>query len=122
LTEASYQTKTIVLRTKIDEDEAKAIVNKKKTTTFRSLLRNPEKSTVHVDSFKLIYEPFLLLTGTYHANFFRKAIYTIKVPSNVREVVLGDGVFQVRKKSGIMKRVMPKGLKTINSHKNINKF
>lgn len=40
--------------------------------------------------------------------FFRKAIHPIKVDFNVNEVVLGDGVFPIRTKSGLHKALTGK--------------
>lgn len=41
-----------------------------------------------------------MVSGKYVADYYRKATHTISVPSNVKEVELGDGVFQIRSKSG----------------------
>ena len=52
-----------------------------------------------------------MVSGIYIANFFRKANHPIKVDFNVREVVLGDGVFPIRTKSGLQKALSRKQAK-----------
>ncbi len=95
--------KTIVLRKNIDEEEAMDIVQQKKTKPFKSLLSRPKKEDVHVHSLKLKYECILKVSGKYIADYYRKATHSISVDSNVSEIVLGDGIFPVRSKSGLQK-------------------
>ena len=99
----TYDVKTIVLRKNIDEKEAMHIVEEKKTKPFKSLLSRPKKEDVHVHSLKLNYECILMVSGKYIADYYRKATHSISVDSNVSEIVLGDGIFPVRSKSGIKK-------------------
>ena len=98
-----YDVKTIVLRKNLDEAEAMDIVNQKKTTPFKSLLSRPKKEEVHVHSLKLYHECILMVSGKYIADYYRKATHTISVGYNIRDVVLGDGLFPVRSKSGFEK-------------------
>jgi len=44
-----------------------------------------------------------MVSGKYVADYFRKASHSISVPSNVSEVLLGDGIFPIRSKSGFKK-------------------
>ncbi|MFQ5440955.1 MAG: hypothetical protein ACE5DL_05775 [Nitrosopumilaceae archaeon] len=92
--------KTVVLRTMLDEDEASVMVNQKKTSIFKSMLKKPKKEEVHVNSITLLYECMLMVSGNYIADYYRKSIHTISVDSNVKETILGDGVFPIKKKSG----------------------
>ena len=93
--------KIIVLRKNYDEDQAMEIVVEKKTKPFKSLLSRPKKEDVHVHSLKLYYECILIVSGKYIADYYRKATHSISVPSNVTEIVLGDGIFPIRSKSGL---------------------
>ena len=68
--------KTVVLRKTIDDEEASKIIEDKKTSLFKSLLKKPKKEDVHVDSIKLFYECLLMVSGKYSADFFRKQINT----------------------------------------------
>ena len=103
MAKTAYDVKTIVLRKNIDEEEARYIVEQKKTKPFKSLLSRPKKEDVHVHSLKLYYECILMVSGKYIADYYRKATHSISVDSNVNEVVLGDGIFPVRSKSGFKK-------------------
>ncbi len=96
-----YETKTIVLKKRIDEEIAREIIDGKKTSLFRTHLRKPKKEEVLINSLKLYYESILTVSGKYVADFYRKASHAISVDYNVREVVLGDGVFPIKTKSGI---------------------
>ena len=100
--------KTVVLRKKVDEDEVLEIVENKKTSLFKSLLSRPKKRDVHIHSVKLSYECILMVSGIYAANYFRKATHSISVDSNVSEVVLDGGIFQVRTKSKFKKAIVRK--------------
>jgi len=106
LVKTAYDVKTIVLRKNIDEKEAMYIVEEKKTKPFKSLLSRPKKEDVHVHSLKLNYECILMVSGKYIADYYRKATHSISVDSNVNEVVLGDGIFPVRSKSGLKKAIV----------------
>ena len=103
-----YVVKTSVLRKKIEIEAARDIVEEKKTNPFKSLLSRPKKQDVHMHSLKLYYECILIVSGKYVADYFRKATHTISADSNVHEVVLGDGVFPVRSKSGLEKAFVGK--------------
>ena len=106
--EKSYDVKTIVLRKNIDESEAMEIVEQKKTTPFKSLLSRPKKEQVHVHSLKLFHECILMVSGKYMADYYRKATQTISVNYNIRDVVLGGGLFPIRSKSGFTKALSRK--------------
>ena len=104
-----YDTSTIVFLKKVDDDQAKEIVSQKKTNVFRKLLRKPKPDEVHVHSLQLFYESILIVSGKYSADFYRKAVHPITVDYNVSEVVLGEGIFPIRSKSMIMKKISKKG-------------
>ena len=103
-----FDVKKIVIKKSIEEGEAMEIVEQKKTDPFKSLLSRPKKEDVHIDSLKLIYEGSLIVSGKYTADYFRKASHTINVDSNVHDVVIGDGIFTVRSKSGLEKAFVGK--------------
>ena len=103
-----YETKTIVLKKTIDEDYARDFVDEKKTSLFRSRLRRPKREEVHIHSLKLYYESVLIVSGKYVADYYRKATHPVSVDYNVKELVLGDGVFPIRTKSGMTKALSGK--------------
>ena len=92
-TKKKAKNKLVVLKSKIDEMQIQTIVDNHKTKPFRHLLRTPKPHEVHVHSLTLIYEPLMILTGTYNADFFRKAIHEIHVDRNVNEILIGEGIF-----------------------------
>ena len=92
--------KTIVLRKVVDKDEASVMTNQKKTSIFKSMLKKPKAEDVHVNSIILFYECMLMISGKYIADYYRKAVPTISVDSNVKEIILGGGTFPIKKKSG----------------------
>jgi len=100
--------KIVVLRKNIDELEAMEIVNEKKTKPFKSLLSRPKKEQVHVHSLKLYYECILMVSGKFIADYYRSATHTISVNYNIRDVVLGGGLFPIRSKSGFSKALSGK--------------
>ena len=103
MAKTTYDVKTIVLRKNIEEEEVLEIIEQKKTKPFKSLLSRPKKEQVHIHSLKLYYECILMVSGKYIADYYRKATHSFSVPSNVKEVVLGDGVFPIHSKSGFKK-------------------
>lgn len=93
----------MVLRKNIEEQDAQSIIEQKKTTPFKSLLSRPKKEDIHLHSLKLYYECVLMVSGKYVADYFRKVTHSISVDSNIREIILGDGTFPIRSKSGFKK-------------------
>ncbi len=98
---SKYDSKTIVLKKTLDEQDASVIIEDKKTSIFKSLLKKPKKEDVHVDSIKLSYESVLIVSGKYIADYYRKKVHTLSVDSNVEEIIFGDGIFPIREKSGL---------------------
>ena len=99
----TYDVKTVVLRKNLEEQDAQSIIEQKKTTPFKSLLSRPKKEDIHLHSLKLYYECVLMVSGKYVADYFRKVTHSISVDSNIREIILGDGTFPIRSKSGFKK-------------------
>ena len=97
MTNDEYKIKTVVLRPSMDFDETREIIENKKTSHFRAMLQKPKKADVHVHSIKLSYEAFLILSGKYSADYFRKVIHTISVEPVVKEVILGDTIFPIKR-------------------------
>jgi len=79
LANSKYKIKTVVLRPTLDLSDAEQIVENRKTTRFRSMLQKPSKTEVHVHSLKLSYEAYLILSGKYNADFYRKIVHAINV-------------------------------------------
>ena len=95
--------KVTVLKKNMDEDRALQIIDSRKAGMFKTVLNRPKKKDVHVHSIKTYYECLLVVSGKYTADYYRKATHTVSVDHNVKEIILGDGVFPARVKSGINK-------------------
>lgn len=106
--EESRDVKTVVLRMNIDEAGAMEIIEQKKADQFGSIFSRVKKEEIHVDQPELYYECMLRVAGRYAANYYRTRTHTITVPSNVREVVLGDRVFLINTKSKFKKIISGK--------------
>jgi hypothetical protein len=117
MTDVDYKIKTVVLRPLLDSDEVSQIVENRKTSLFRKMLQKPKKSEVHVHSIKLFYEAFLILSGKYTANYYRKNIHTIPVDPTVKEIIIGDEIFPVKQRRGIMGKLSTK-IQTTTKRKN----
>lgn len=100
----SYKIKVQVLKPKVSKSEAEEFVEKKKTGLFRHFLKKPKKHGVHIHSLELVYEPLMYISGTYKADYYRRAFHPIKVDSNVKEVRLEGGEFSIDEKSSISKK------------------
>ena len=87
------KSKIVVLKPQTERLLVEEIINKKKTKAFRRFLKTPEPYEVHVRSHNLIYEPLIILSGKYSADFFRKALHEVRVVQNVKELVFEDGIF-----------------------------
>ena len=103
-----YTVKTVVLRPTLDLSDAEQIVENRKTSRFRSMLQTPKKTEVHVHSLKLSYEAFLILSGKYNADFYRKIIHTINVKPNVKEIIVGGYTFPIKQGKGVLGRLHTK--------------
>jgi hypothetical protein len=93
----------------VDNVDAAKIIGDKKTSVFKSLLKKPKKSEVHVDSIQLFYEGLVKVSGLYEADFFRKATHAISVDSNVKEVFFGGKTFSIKEKSALRKAFVGSG-------------
>ena len=103
MTTTDHDVKITILRKNIEEKNVRDIIERKKARLFKSLLSRPKDEDIHVQSLKLNYECILRVSGSYTANYYRKATHTISVDSNVSEIHLGDGIFPVRPRSGLQK-------------------
>ena len=95
-------------------EDATQLVDSKKTSQFGTTLLRPKKNQIHIHSISLVYEPIMALSGSYSADYYRKAVHVIKVDGNVKEVLVGPDTFEVSKRSKLSKFVNTTGKRTIN--------
>jgi hypothetical protein len=83
--------KTIVYETRIDPTVIKVAGEKVKDQLFsRFGFRKPRAEDIQLISIDKYYEPYLVISGKYFIDYYRKCIYTVKVDKKVLEVILLD--------------------------------
>ena len=101
------KTKVISLKPHLDSDTAEEMVETRKVKLFQTLLHKPKKSDIHLHSLTLHFEAIFLLSGKYSVDFIRDASHTLSVDKNVKEVIINDEVFPVKKKKGVLSKLEP---------------
>ena len=95
--------KIVILRKQLDEEKAREIFESKKTDSFKSLLKRPNKDEIVITEITFHYEVILVVHVKYSANYFQKAVHTITVDQNVKEVILEGKTFPIKDKSRLVK-------------------
>lgn len=86
---------TIVYETRIDAAVIEVMGNKIKTQLFtRFGFMKPKPEEIRLVSVTKYYEPYVMITGRYAIDYYRKCAYTIKVDKKVQEVVLLNNRFE----------------------------
>ncbi len=68
---------------------------------FGSAFSRPKPEEIHVHSKITAYESYLIISGKYEVDFYRKALHKINVDGDVTEILIGEGVFPIKSKSGV---------------------
>ena len=96
-----------VLRLRMSADDARELVERKKTSAFRTMIiRKPRREDVHVKSVDLYYEASVAASARYTADYYRRAAHTIRVERSVREVVIAGTAFAAQG-AGALSKVVP---------------
>ncbi len=86
--------RTIVYETLVDPTVARVAGEKNKGKLFRKYLfklNRPEE--IEFVSIEKYYEPYVVVSGKYFIDYYRKCVYAIKLESEVKEVILLDRTF-----------------------------
>jgi len=94
--------KTIVLKNQLEPEKLDEIIYNKKTSLFGSVFSRPKPEQIHVHSKITAYESYLIISGKYEIDFYRKATHKIDVSGDVIEIIMNDGIFPIKTKSGIL--------------------
>lgn len=89
--------KTIVYQTPVDQDVIKIASENVKDqvfTLYGIFKANPRD--VEITSIEKFYQPFILITGRYFIDYYRKQSYTIKIENGVSEVTFPFAVYKTR--------------------------
>ena len=82
--------KTIVYETHMDPALVRVTGEKLKKQLFtRFGLLKPRSEEIQFVSLDKYYEPYIVISGRYFIDYFRKCVYFFKVGEPVREVVMG---------------------------------
>lgn len=100
--------RVVVMRSFLDDDAARALVDRKKHAAFGSVLSHPKDADVSVQGMDLSYECIRIVSGTYEADYMRDATHTLTVDASVRRVVIGDASFESKKQSRLKKALTVK--------------
>jgi hypothetical protein len=86
---------TIVYETRIDQALIEVAGNKIKAQLFtRFGFMKPKQEEIRLMSIDKYYEPYVMISGRYVIDYYRKCAYTIRVDKKVQEVVLLNNEFE----------------------------
>ena len=86
----------IVFKAIVDPELIKIACEKLKEQLFAKFAFywfQPKFEDIHFVSLERYYEPYILIRGKYFIDYLRKATFTIKVPNEVREVILSPNKY-----------------------------
>ena len=87
--------KTIVYETRIDPTVIKVAGEKLKAQLFaRFGFMKPKPEEIELVSIDKYYEPYMVISGKYAIDYYRKCIYKVKVDKRVLEVILLNHKFE----------------------------
>jgi len=89
--EKIVERKTIVYETRIEPNVIEAIGEKIKAQLFaRFGFIKPKAEEIQPVSIDKHYEPYMMVSGKYFVDYFRKCTYSVKVDSKVQEIILSN--------------------------------
>jgi hypothetical protein len=81
----------IVYETRIEPNVIETIGEKIKTQLFtRFRLVKPRPEEIQLVSIDRYYEPYIMVSGRYFIDYYRKCTYTVKVDDRVQEIILSN--------------------------------
>lgn len=96
--ERVVERKTIVYETRIDPTVIKVAGEKLKEQLFtRFGFMRPRPEEIRLISIDKYYEPYMLISGKYFIDYYRKCTYSIRVDKKVLEVILLSHKFEPNK-------------------------
>ncbi len=100
----------VVLRPRMTAGAARELIEGKKTDAFRTMIiRRPKREDVKVVSVDLYYEAVMAASARYTADYYRKAVHTIRVERAVREVVVAGSTFAARESDPLSRMIARRG-------------
>lgn len=81
----------IVYETRIEPNVIETIGEKIKTQLFTKFgFMKPKPEEIQLVSIDKYYEPYIMISGRYAIDYYRKCAYTVKVDTRVHEVILAN--------------------------------
>jgi hypothetical protein len=82
---------TIVYETHIEPNVIETIGEKAKAQLFTKFgFIKPKPEEIQLVSIDKYYEPYIMVSGRYFIDYYRKCTYTVKVDSRVQEIILSN--------------------------------
>jgi hypothetical protein len=89
--ERIVERKTIVYETRIESNVIEMIAEKTKAQLFtRFGFMKPNPKEIQLVSIDKYYEPYVVVSGRYMIDYYRKCAYTVKVDKRVQEVIVSN--------------------------------
>ena len=86
--------KTVVYQTRVDPTVARIAAEKNKHKLFsKFLFKLNEPEEIEYVSTEKYYEPYIVVSGKYFIDYYRKCAYAVRVAEEAREVILFDHTF-----------------------------
>jgi hypothetical protein len=99
--EKIVEMKTIVYETRTDPTVIKLAGEKIKDRLFtRFWFMKPKPGEVQFVSIDKYYEPYMLITGSYMIDYYRKCVHVVEIDKEVLEVILLDRKFEPEQPMG----------------------
>jgi hypothetical protein len=81
--------KTIVYETRTDPTVIKVAGEKLKAQLFsRFGIMKPRSEEIKLISLDKYYEPYMIISGKYSIDYYRKCVYTVRIDKKVKEIIL----------------------------------
>ena len=90
-TEKIVERKTIVHETRIEPNVIGTISEKIKAQLFTKFgFIKPKPEDIQLVSIDKYYEPYIMVSGRYFVDYYRKCTYAVKVDNRVKEIILSN--------------------------------
>ncbi|NHJ33628.1 MAG: zinc ribbon domain-containing protein [Asgard group archaeon] len=87
------ETRVLVAKSVVTEDEAKTIFDKEKVEVFKGFFRRPKEIEITIKQISKSYEPYMLIGGKYHLRYLTQRTYDIDLIDDAVSVfILGEEI------------------------------
>ncbi|MBK5114211.1 MAG: zinc ribbon domain-containing protein [Candidatus Heimdallarchaeota archaeon] len=87
------ETRVLVAKSVVTEEEAKTIFEKEKVEVFKGFFRRPKEIEIDIKQIVKSYEPYMLIGGKYHLRYLTQRTYDIDLIDDAISVfILGEEI------------------------------